>query len=434
VWDPTDTALQPRGKQVLNPNGIWYTAVSGIWQTVWIEPVPAVHIDELSTVPDIGAHNLRLTVHTAAPANFTAVARLRGKIVGRVSGKTNAETRLPLDTTELWSPGSPTLYDLEVKLKSGDEVKSYFGMRSVETHADAAGHLRIFLNHQPLFLIGPLDQGWWPDGLYTAPTDEALRFDIEALKKMGFNMARKHVKVEPARWYYWCDKLGLAVWQDMPSAMTRNVPSNVRKGATEDADSEFRNATEIHWTLELTAIIHSLSNAPSIIAWVPFNEGWGQHATNNVLKGVKSLDPTRLVDGPSGWEDRGWGDLKDMHSYPGPDMFPAMPGRVSVLGEFGGLGLPVPGHLWWDKRNWGYRTFEDRYKLQAGYEALIEKLGPLVKQGLAAAVYTQTTDVEGEVNGLMTYDRKMIKYDSAKLAALHRALIRAGSQPVSGVQ
>ncbi|HKA01793.1 MAG TPA: glycoside hydrolase family 2 TIM barrel-domain containing protein [Candidatus Solibacter sp.] len=425
VWDPTDTALQPRGKQVLNPQSIWYTAVTGIWQTVWIEPVPAVHIDELSMVPDIDAHNLHLTVHTASPAEFTATAKLRGKTVGRIAGKTNAELRLPLDTTELWSPDSPTLYDLDVKLKSGDEVKSYFGMRSVEKRADAAGHPRIFLNHKPLFLIGPLDQGWWPDGLYTAPTDEALRFDIEALKKMGYNMCRKHVKVEPARWYYWCDKLGFAVWQDMPSSLTRATPA-VRRGAA--ADAAFPAETHAAWEGELKAMIHALGNAPSIIAWVPFNEGWGQHVTNDVLKMVKSLDPSRLVDGPSGWEDRGWGDFKDMHDYPGPNMFPVMKDRVSVLGEFGGLGLPVEGHLWWNKRNWGYRTFEDRDKLQAGYEALIEKLAPLVKQGLGAAIYTQTTDVEGEVNGLMTYDRKLIKYDAAKLAALHRALIQSVAQ------
>ena len=334
--------------------------------------------------------------------------------------------KLALSQTELWSPDSPTLYDLEIALKSGDSVKSYFGMRSVEARADAAGANRIFLNHKPLFQIGPLDQGWWPDGLYTAPTDEALRYDIDTLKKLGFNMARKHVKVEPARWYYWCDKLGFLVWQDMPSAMTRTPPSNVRKGAAEDAAVPGGNRRKLGARAE--GVIHGLANSPSVIVWVPFNEGWGQHDTNDVLKMVKALDPTRLVDGPSGWEDRGWGDLKDMHSYPGPDMFPVMKDRVSVLGEFGGLGLPLAGHLWWDKRNWGYRTFEDRAKLQTGYEGLIEKLEPLVKQGLAAAIYTQTTDVEGEINGLMTYDRKVVKFDAAKLAELHRKLIQSVSR------
>ncbi|HEY1496778.1 MAG TPA: glycoside hydrolase family 2 TIM barrel-domain containing protein [Candidatus Solibacter sp.] len=421
VWDPTDTALQPRGKQVLNPNSIWYTAVTGIWQTVWLEPVPAAYIESIAMTPDIDARQLRLTVRSAAAGDFTATARLNGRIEGRVSGKTNAEVRLPLSVIGLWSPDSPTLYDLEIALKSGDSVKSYFGMRSVEMRADAEGHNRIFLNHQPLFQIGPLDQGWWPDGLYTAPTDDALRFDIEALKKMGFNMARKHVKVEPARWYYWCDKLGFLVWQDMPSAMTKTPPSNVRKGAAEDA--QFSAGEAAAWERELKAMIAANGNSPSIIVWVPFNEGWGQHATNDVLKMVKALDPSRLVDGPSGWEDRGWGDLKDMHNYPGPGMFPVVKDRVSVLGEFGGLGLPLTGHLWWDKRNWGYKTFEDRAQLQTAYEGLMEKLAPLVKDGLAAAIYTQTTDVEGEINGLMTYDRQVMKFDVAKLAEMHHRLI-----------
>ena len=421
VWDPTDTGLQPRGKQVLKPNSIWYTAVSGIWQTVWLEPVPAAYITGLAMTPDVDAHQLRLTVHSGSSGEFTAVARLRGKQVGRVAGKTDTESRLVLDQLETWSPASPVLYDLEVTLKTGDSITSYFGMRKVEVRKDAAGYNRIFLNNAPTFLIGPLDQGWWPDGLYTAPTDDALRSDIEALKQMGFNMCRKHVKVEPARWYYWCDKLGLLVWQDMPSAMVQGRQSAVRGGSADDI--QFSPEESAAFERELRAMIQNLANTPSVMAWVPFNEGWGQHATNDVLRMVKSLDPSRLVDGPSGWEDRGFGDLKDLHSYPGPDMFPVMADRASVLGEFGGLGLPVEGHLWWNQRNWGYRTFESRDKLQAAYEALIGNVEQLVRKGLAAAVYTQTTDVEGEVNGLMTYDRKVLKYDPAKLKALHQRLI-----------
>jgi beta-galactosidase/beta-glucuronidase len=421
VWDPTDTGLQPRGKQVLEPNGIWYTAVSGIWQTVWLEPVPVAHISALAMTPDVDARRLLLNVESEPGADFTAIAKLSGKPVGRVSGKVNQQTVLPLSDLVLWSPDKPTLYDLEITLKTGDRVTSYFGMRKIELRADVQGINRLFLNNQPLFQVGPLDQGWWPDGLYTAPTDEALRFDIETLKKLGFNMARKHVKVEPARYYYWCDKLGFMIWQDMPSAMFKARPTGVKKGSPNDA--EFTKEEDAQFRYELEALIHNLGSTTSIVAWVPFNEGWGQHATNEILKWVKSLDGSRLVDGPSGWEDRGYGDMKDLHQYPGPGMFPVTPNRASVLGEFGGLGLPIEGHLWWNKRNWGYRTFDDKVKLQTAYEGLIDALKPLIPQGLAAAIYTQTTDVEGEVNGLMTYDRKVIKFDSAKLYQLHRQLI-----------
>ena len=426
VLDPTDTALQPRGKQVLEPSGIWYTAVSGIWQTVWLEPVPSAYITEISLFPNVDARKLRLTVQASTAGPFTATATLRGKPAGRVSGITGTETAIPLDALEPWSPDSPVLYDLEVALKSGDSVKSYFGMRKIEVRKDQTGVNRLFLNNRPQFMIGPLDQGWWPDGLYTAPTDEAYRFDIETLKKLGFNMLRKHVKVEPARYYHWCDKLGLMVWQDMPSAMVRARATGVRRNSPEDAVFTPEEANDFR--SELQALVRNLGNAPSVVAWVPFNEGWGQHATNDVLKLVKSMDSSRLVDAPSGWEDRGYGDMRDMHDYPGPKMYPVMPERASVLGEFGGLGFPMEGHLWWtDKRNWGYRTFQDRAALQSAYEDLIAKLATMVKDGLAAAIYTQTTDVEGEVNGLMTYDRKVVKFDAAKLAELHRSLMTIGS-------
>lgn len=421
VWDPSDTGLQPRGKQVLKPNGIWYTSVTGIWQTVWLEPVPNAHIDSLSLIPDVDGKKLRLLVRASRPGSFTATATLNGKPAGRIVGKIDTETALPLATLALWSPDTPTLYDLEVKLQSGDSVKSYFGMRKIELRKDAAGIDRLFLNNHPQFMIGPLDQGWWPDGLYTAPSADAIRFDITTLKKLGFNMLRKHVKVEPASYYYWCDKLGLMIWQDMPSAMIAGGKTGVRAGSPEDA--VFLPEDAANFERELRALVRNLENVPSIVAWVPFNEGWGEHDTVSTLKLVKSLDPSRLVDGPSGWEDRGYGEMKDKHQYPGPGMFPVAPERASVLGEFGGLGFPVEGHLWWtDKRNWGYRTYADLGALEAAYEDLLAKLAPLVKQGLAAAVYTQTSDVESEVNGLMTYDRKVLKFDPAKLAPIHRAL------------
>jgi len=422
VWDPTDSGPQPRGKQVLNPTSIWYTAVSGIWQTVWLEPVPKRSISALAMTPDLDSGSLRLTVQSAAHGKFTAVARLGDRIAGRVSGKLNELAVLKIADVQPWSPDTPTLYDLDVSLAGGDRVTSYFGMRKIEVRKDSAGFNRLFLNGRPLFQIGPLDQGWWPDGHYTAPTDEALRSDIETLRKLGFNMCRKHVKVEPARYYYWCDKLGFLIWQDLPSAMPK-AHGAIRPNST--ADLDFTPAEDAIVRKELQAMVHNLANVTSIVVWVPFNEGWGQHDTNAILKWVKSMDASRLVNGPSGWEDRGYGDLKDMHQYPGPGMFPVMPDRASVLGEFGGLGLPVEDHLWWNKRNWGYRTFTDRPQLQAGYESLIDKLAPLVSQGLAAAIYTQTTDVEGEVNGLMTYDRKVLKYDAARLAERHRALIES---------
>ena len=435
VWDGTDQGLQPRGKQTLDPKGIWYTAVTGIWQTVWTEIVPDTYVTDVQITPDLDGKKVQLQVHCSSGQNacsdgFSATATLRGKKVGTLSGKAGEDAGLALDQVETWSPDTPTLYDLEVKLSSGDTVKSYFGMRKIEVAKDPAGYNRLFLNHRPVFQIGPLDQGWWPDGLYTPPTDDAMQFDIRTLKSLGFNMLRKHVKVEPARYYYWCDKLGLMIWQDMPSAMQGDRGMGVKKGS--ETDAVFPPQDAANFNRELTALIHNLRNTTSIVGWVPFNEGWGEHDTNAILKMVKDMDPSRVVDGPSGWEDRGFGDMKDMHMYPGPGMFPTIPDRASVLGEFGGLGLPIEGHLWWtDKRNWGYRTYQSPEVLQSAYQDVIDKLTPLVKSGLAAAVYTQTTDVEGEVNGLMTYDRKVVKISADKVAAKHRALINALA-PASG--
>src|SRR5262249_6897443 len=383
-------------------------------------------VDLLESPPRLDDKTIRIIAHESLPG-YSRVRLLDGeKEVAAVECHNGILVDVPVMEPKLWWPDHPFLYGLEVELfgddgRPVDKVTSYVGMRKMEVKKDPEGINRLWLNGKVVFQYGPLDQGWWPDGLYTPPTDAAMKYDIEMTKKFGMNMIRKHVKVEPARWYYWCDKLGFLVWQDMPSAMTRATPSNVRKGTAEDA--QFPGDAAAGFERELRALIRNFGNAPSVMAWVPYNEGWGQHGTNDVLKLVKSLDPSRLVDGPSGWEDRGYGDFKDMHEYPGPNMFPVIPDRISVLGEFGGLGIPLEGHLWWNKRNWGYRTFEDRGKLQAGYEALIEKLEPLVKQGLAAAVYTQTTDVEGEVNGLMTYDRRVVKFNEAKLAEMHKRLI-----------
>ena len=418
VWDPTDAGTQPRGKQVRNPRGIWYTPVTGIWQTVWLEWVPAVHVDSLTILPDVDAGEVRVTVHVAGnenPVDAWAKAIDGGRVVSEARGKSGTPLRLKISDAKLWSPDSPFLYDLDVGIKGGDRVSSYFGMRKIAVDKDEQGVPRLFLNGKPLFQYGPLDQGWWPDGLYTAPSDGALRYDIEVTKKLGMNMIRKHVKVEPARWYYHCDRLGVLVWQDMP-----NGDKHAGKGHGKGIQRSPQSARQFE--REWSQIIDALRNHPSIVMWVPFNESWGQFDTPRITDMTRRLDPTRLVNSASGWSDHGTGQVNDVHRYPGPGMPGLEAERAAVLGEFGGLGLPVEGHLWRDKDNWGYRTFPSRAALTEGYLELIAKLKPLVEKGLAAAVYTQTTDVEGEVNGLMTYDRAMIKMDADKLRQAHQEL------------
>lgn len=421
VWDPTDAGWQPRGKQVSDPKGIWYTAVTGIWQTVWLEPVPTTRISGLKLVPDIDASTLKARVSLSGGRQGDQVeltASLNGTAAGAVTGTAETLLELPVNEAQLWSPDSPTLYDLQVRVLRGgealDTVKSYFGMRKIALAKDEQGVNRLMLNNKPLFQFGPLDQGWWPDGLYTAPTDAALRYDVEITRKLGYNMARKHVKVEPDRWYYHCDQLGLLVWQDMPSGDAFISPK--------DPDIQRGNESKTGYYTEWGAIMHELQNHPSIVMWVPFNEGWGQFDTAEVAAWTKERDPDRLVNATSGWADRGVSDVHDLHKYPGPGMFPLEEMRASVLGEFGGLGWPVEGHLWWNKRNWGYRTYQSQGELRQNYEILITTLRPLIGEGLAAAVYTQTTDVEGEVNGLMTYDRAQVKMGEAWLANVNNAV------------
>ncbi len=419
VWDPTDTGAQPRGKQVLNPQGIYYTAVTGIWQTVWMEMVPRAYIGRLTIEPNVDESSVELIVDSSLPVAYEATVMDGQRTVATSRGQAGEPLTIRIKNPKLWWPEAPFLYDLTIRT-GDDEVHSYFGMRSVEIGLDSDNINRILLNGRPVFIFGPLDQGWWPDGLYTAPTDEALRYDVEMTRAMGYNMARKHVKVEPARWYYWADRLGLMVWQDMPSLAARGQKHYVAPGSPSDV--ELSDDVRQQYRAEFTAMYELLRNHPSVVAWVPFNEGWGQHNTNDVLAWVKRLDPTRLVDGPSGWEDRGYGHFKDQHNYPGPGMFPLMPDRVSVLGEFGGLGLPMIGHLWQSDRNWGYRNMADAEQLARDYESLVRDLRLLIGKGLSAAVYTQTTDVEGEVNGLMTYDREVVKIGADRLALINRAV------------
>jgi beta-galactosidase/beta-glucuronidase len=441
VWDPCDQGAQPRGKQVRKPGGIWYTSVTGIWQTVWLEPVNAPgHITGLKVTTDLDKNEVTVEGHVSQTLGNTSfhIQVLDGaKVVGEAQGLDYKYT-IKVPNARHWTPDTPHLYGLRVhvggmKRESGsDSVESYFAFRKISVGKDDKGLPRMMLNDKPLFQIGPLDQGWWPDGLLTPPSDEAMAYDLKVLKDLGFNMLRKHIKVEPARLYHHCDRLGLLVWQDMPSAMAAGRKHGIR--ADQPNDAEFTAEEKAEFRKELKAMIDHLSVFPCIVVWVPFNEGWGQHDTNDILKWVAEHDRTRLVDGPSGWTDRGFGHLKDMHSYPGPNMFPAMPERVSVLGEFGGLGLPLTGHLWKESGNWGYRTFRTTDELRQNYHGLLLRLHPLIGKGLSAAVYTQTTDVEVEINGLMTYDREVIKLDPKETAAWHKALFTAPPEMLTLVE
>jgi len=408
VTDPTE-GDQPRGKQARKPEGIFYTSTSGIWQTVWLEPVPEVCIDRLKTVPDVDAKCLRLRVAVNSFSDdlrVEAVASIAGKEIARVAGLPNDELSLSLPDPHLWSPEDPFLYDLQVTLSDGNQrldlVASYFGMRKIALGKDSQGFTQIQFNNQFLFQVGTLDQGFWPDGIYTAPTDGALRSDIEFLKKSGFNATRKHVKVEPDRWYYWCDKLGLLVWQDMPSG----------NNATPEGRCEFEN--------ELLRAVDGLQNHPSLIVWVLFNEGWGQYDTERLTDCLKKMDPTRPVDDASGWTDMRAGDVIDMHQYPGPDAVLSEPHRASVLGETGGLGLIVPEHTW-SSRHWGYVMLADAPELTTQYIETLKQMWRLHNlRGLSAAFYTQTADVETECNGLLTYDRAVAKIDPHILLPANR--------------
>ena len=427
VFDPTDAGLQPIGKQRRRPGGIMYTPTTGIWQTVWIEPVPAARIDGLRIVPDVDGGCLRLTVNGVGTAAQTveAVALEGEKEVGRASGAVGAEIRIPIPNAKLWSPDKPFLYDLRVTLRDGnrdaDTVGSYFGMRKIAIGPGPDGITRILLNGQFVFQIGPLDQGFWPDGIHTAATDAALRYDVEMLRRLGMNVARKHTKIEMARWYYWCDRLGLLVWQDMPSMFVE--PPRERK----EKDGKVRTPSpaeikrfeeaKANFEIELRRMIATHINHPSIIMWVVFNEGWGQHETPRYVDLVRQLDPTRLVSNASGWTDEKVGDVNDVHAYPGPGSPKPEPKRAAVLGEFGGLGLKIDGHTWQEK-TWGYQGMSSIEGLTKRYVQLLRKVWQLKDDpGLCAAIYTQTSDVETECNGLMTYDRAVLKLDLEKARA-----------------
>lgn len=438
VWDPTDAGYQPRGKQVNRPRSIWYTAVSGIWQTVWMEPVQRQnYIDNLTIEPDIDHKVLNVTVHTARSWDKSYEVRitLRDKqhTVACVNGSNEQRIAIPVEDMHLWSPEDPFLYDMTVTLRHKhhlvDKVNSYAAMRKISRAKDENGNWRMQLNNRTYFQMGTLDQGWWPDGLYTAPTDEALAYDIIKTKDLGFNMIRKHVKVESDRWYYHCDRLGMLVWQDMPSGDLGNEwePEKMNGGT----DRQRSDASKRDYYYEWQDIIDMLRSHPSVVVWVPFNEAWGQFDTEKTVEWTHRYDPTRLINPASGGNHRECGDMLDLHHYPNPDMYLKSNEVVNVLGEYGGIGWPVEEHLWWNQRNWGYIRFTSSDEVTAEYVKYAMQLKELVRQGFAASVYTQTTDVEGEVNGLMTYDRKMIKMNQQQVREANLQVRAAGSDAVN---
>ena len=421
VWDPSDRGEQPRGKQVERPEGIWYTPVTGIWQTVWLEPVAAQHIAQLKTTPDIDKKTVKVEVATnVCSPDKVEVKVFDGKNLvakGAALNGVPVELTMPEDV-KLWTPESPSLYNMEVTLykdgKTVDQVKSYTALRKFSTHKDKNGITRLQLNNKDYFQFGPLDQGWWPDGLYTAPTDEALVYDLKKIKDFGYNMVRKHVKVEPARWYTYCDQLGLIVWQDMPNGGRGPAEWQMHK-YYDGADAIRSAASEANYRKEWKEIIDCLYSYPCIGTWVPFNEAWGQFKTPEIAEWTKQYDPSRLVNPASGGNHYTCGDMLDLHNYPGPEMYLYDAQRATVLGEYGGIGLVLKEHLWEPNRNWGYVQFSTSKEATDEYLKYANMLKDMIARGFSAAVYTQTTDVEIEVNGLMTYDRKVIKLDEQNL-------------------
>jgi beta-galactosidase/beta-glucuronidase len=438
VWDPSNAGGQERGKQVLKPNSIWYTPVSGLWQTVWLETVPETSLEALKLTPDLDAGTLAVEVRlrgTAQGLRVEVEAFAGEQKVAQNSGPVESPVVLTLENVQAWSPARPFLYNLRIRLVQDDhvmdEVSSYFAMRKF-----GLANGRFTVNDEPLFLYGPLDQGYFPDGLYTPPSEEALLFDIEYAQKIGCNFIRKHVKVEPARWYAACDRLGMIVWQDMPNGGTGGADwvatLAIGLGITTPDDrwlSRFgrgEKAGREQFRAELAEMVETLYNFPCLAAWVPFNEGWGQFESRQAAKWLKQADPTRLVDAASGWFDRGAGDFQSRHIYAiklrrgRPDR------RVFALTEFGGYSLKIPGHVWDEERRFGYKFFETSAALTEAYVRLLdEQVKPLIAQGLAVAIYTQTTDVEIEINGYLTYDRRVEKMDASVLREAHARLYQA---------
>ncbi|MFW6042758.1 MAG: glycoside hydrolase family 2 protein [Marinilabiliaceae bacterium] len=429
VWDPTSDGPQPRGKQVKDPEGIWYTPVTGIWQTVWLEPVSEKHIADLRTTPDIDKNQISVdpAICGGGRGDVVEVRVIEdGNVIKTARADASQTVNVDIDSPKLWTPESPFLYDMEVVLfsdgKEVDKVDSYFAMRKVSIERDDKGIVRLQLNNENYFHFGTLDQGWWPDGLYTAPTDEALEYDVQKTKDMGFNMIRKHVKVEPARWYAHCDRIGLLVWQDMPNGddgpqwQTRNYFDGTEFQRSARSEEIFRK--------EWKDIMDYLYSYPSVAVWVPFNERWGQFKTEEISNWTEEYDPSRLVNPASGGNHYpGTGHILDLHNYPEPNLYFYDAMRATVLGEYGGIGYPMEDHLWAPDRNWGYVEYESSEEVTDEYVNFAKMLKELVKTGFSAAVYTQTTDVETEINGLITYDRKVIKLNEDRVREINQEVI-----------
>lgn len=429
VHDDTDASFHSRGKQKTRRGGIWYTPQSGIWQTVWLEAVPRHYIESLRIVPLFDQSAVEVMVRCSQPLQCEAT--VDGRTVPFTSGE---PARIPMPDFRAWSPEDPYLYDLSVTLGE-DRVESYFGMRKMEVRADRGGVKRLFLNGEPYFQSGLLDQGYWPDGLYTAPSDEALIYDIQTAKAMGFNLLRKHIKVEPMRWYYHCDRLGMLVWQDMPSGggkyrfSTITLPLVTGIHRRDNHYRAFARASSQgrgEYMDELEEMVDQLFNAPSVVLWVPFNEGWGQFDSTLVMERLRALDPTRPVDPASGWHDQGAGELRSLHVYFKPFRFRRdRRGRALALSEFGGYNLRVDGHCF-NQKDYGYRRLPDAAALWRDFSRLYEReVLPAVPRGLCASVYTQLSDVEDELNGLMTYDRRVVKLDADEVRELNERLKEA---------
>lgn len=443
VLDPTNAGMQQTGKQVLEPSGIWYTAISGIWQTVWLETVNQTYIESLKLTPRLNPEPVLEVLVNIQGASTTLpvqlIASFNGEVVAKATGLSGEVLSLPISEPHLWHPDHPHLYDLQVSLGDDDslfdKVDSYFAMREFSRKQDENGLWRFTINGEDLFLYGPLDQGYFPDGLYTPPSEEAMLFDLEYTKKIGCNLVRKHIKVEPLRWYAVCDRLGLIVWQDMPNGgrttkdmvvlftftagIHRNDQRRLKRfGRQNPANQQaFRD--------ELKAMIDHLYNVPSIAVWVPFNEGWGQFKALEIGKWTKEYDPTRLVDHASGWFDQGGGDFQSRHVYFKKLSARIPDDRVLAATEFGGYRLKLPGHVWDESNKFDrYKAFDTPSELENAYLYLLEsQVEPLIPKGLSVAIYTQATDVETEVNGFLTYDRMVEKMDADRLFAMHQRLI-----------